>query len=159
MKSANAFKTAIGNRATSAGRRAYRVAQPIVERRMLSAEEETSHANDAGFDAGRPGAVGYPSKCSTASWGAASLARRHERVFGPSTHEALILLYVGPQEHRQTGGVRATGASAGYGRLSSTLFHYRSGPPESRPSNPEISADGPATAGKSATAGSLVPQA
>src|SRR5215471_21669917 len=64
----------------------------------FSAEEETSHANDAGFDAGRSGAVGYPSKC--ASWGAASLARRHERVFGPSTHEALILLYVGPQERR-----------------------------------------------------------
>jgi hypothetical protein len=72
-----------------------------------SSEEETSHANDAGFSAGRSGAVGDPRKCSTASGGAASLARRHERIFGPSTPEALILLYVGPQEHRQT-GVRAT---------------------------------------------------
>ena len=33
----------------------------------------------------------------------------------------------------------ATCASVGYGRLSSTLLHYRSGPPESRQSNPEIS--------------------
>src|SRR5215472_16876272 len=140
---------------------------------MLSAEEETSHANDAGFGAGRSGAVGDPSKCSAASGGAASLARRHERVSGPSTHEALILLYVGPQEHRQTGGVRAAvgpqehrptccvreTASDGYGRLALAPLLYRSGLPEPRPSNPEISADGPATAGKSAAAGSLVPQA
>src|SRR5262252_2597842 len=119
------FKTAIGNRATSAGPEGVSSCPlPSVERDMLSAEEETSHANDVGFGPGRSGAVGDPSKCSAASGGAVSVARRHERV--PSTHEALILLYVGPQEHRTTGGVRAavgpqeyrpTGASAGYERL------------------------------------------
>src|SRR5262249_7084724 len=153
------FSTVRGSIATSAGPEGISSRpQPNVERDMLSAEEETSHANDAGFGAGRSGAVGDPSKCSAASGGAASLARRHEPVCGPSTHEALILLYVGPQEHRQTCGVRETGASDGYGRLSLASLLYGSGLPEPRPSNPEISADGPATAEKSAAAGSLVPK-
>src|SRR5262245_55397317 len=141
---------------------------------MLSAEEETIHANDAGFDAGRSGPVGNPSQCSAASRGAAGLARRHEWVCGPSTHEALILLYVGPKEHRQSGsvratvgpqelrptcGVRETGTSDGYGRLSLAPLLYRSVFPKPSPTNPEISGGGPAATEKSAAAEFPVPQA
>src|SRR5262252_4201175 len=56
------------------GRRAYRLAHRRVFKGIcFSAEEETSHANDLGFGAGRSGAVGNPSKRPAASGGAASL--------------------------------------------------------------------------------------
>ncbi len=133
---------------------------PNAERSMLGAGEEISHANDHGFGAGRSGAVGDSSKCSDATGRAARLVRRPKRVLGPSTHEALVLLYVGPQEQRPAAGVRANCARTGYGRLFSTLLHYRSDSPESPPSNPEISLDGAPTAGKSAPAGfPQIPQA
>jgi len=130
------------------------------KRRMLSAEKETRHANDVGFGAGRPGAVGDACHCAAANGGCAiDMARRYERVFYASAHEA-VLFYVRSDDHRPTGGVRATVASARCSSLPPILLHHQSGPPEFRPSNPEIFSDGARTAGEYAPAGFLeIPQA
>ena len=117
---------------------------------MLSPELEASHANDAVFGVGRSGAVGNPGKCSAASGDAANLAHGHERVLGPSTHEAAILFYVGPQEHGPSNAIRETGPTGGSGQLSGARVDHQSGPPY----NGEISVDGPVTEGDSPAAGS-----